>query len=82
MWCQIWYSPKSKNGMGRKRRSALLVSLKVTNFFCGQLLIYLVLQIGGKILKTSSGNMWSNIEYPQNKEWNGQKWEERSFCFH
>ena len=60
----------------------LLHKLFLFQSICGQLLLYLVLQICCKILKTSSGNMWSNIEYPKNKEWDGQEKEERSFCFH
>ena len=63
-----------EGGMSRKRRGALLVSPNITNLFFFKAYVvnywYLVLQICGKILKTSSGNV---IEYwipqKQRMEW-------------
>ena len=71
-----WNEPKKEG------RSSCLLLLHELFLFQVVSYWYLVLQICGKILKTSSGIMWSNIEYPQNKEWNEQEKEERSFCSH
>ena len=80
----VWSNMEWNRIKWAKKGGALFCLLLLHELFLFQVVNYwyLVLQICGKILKTSSGNMWSNIEYCQNKEWNGQEKEERSFCFH